>query len=116
MDGGYENIHITNSLNAQTSVKSDPPTVPQFPKKVKYSKRIPPPELPKLQGDYAFLGNYRKLKAIHYSIYNNTNKSIIIGCLACNNQRVDYKVTQNLVSELDYSPTRHSLHYGLHRV
>ena len=63
IDSRYEKVNITDSLTAETSIKSklSPPTVPRFPKKFKHSKKIPLPELPKLQGDYAFLGNYKKL-------------------------------------------------------
>ena len=67
MDSRYENVNITDSLTTEIcnkEIKSNPPTVPRFPRKFKYSKRLPPPELPKLQGNYAFLGNYKKLKAI----------------------------------------------------
>ena len=66
IDSRYEKINITNSLTTETSIKSklSPPTVPRLPKKFKYSKKIPPPELPKLQGNYAFMGNYKKLATV----------------------------------------------------
>ena len=65
MENRYENVNITDSMTTETPSKEEkttPPVVPRLPKKFKYSKRIPPPELPKIQGDYGFLGNYRKLK------------------------------------------------------
>ena len=82
VDSRYDNVHITDSLTTDTYIK-DPPTVPQFPKKFKYSKKIPPPESSKLQNDYGFLGNYKRLKIIpsllmqdqisetHFDIYDD---------------------------------------------
>ena len=92
MDSRYENVNITDSLTTETSIKengSNPPTVPRFPRKFKYSKKVPPPELPKLQGDYAFLGNYKRLKATtsvlvpdqisetYFDIYDNTVNGVL---------------------------------------
>ena len=64
MESGYAHVEITDSLPIQTSIKSNPPTIPRLPKKFRYSKKIPVPELPKLQEEYAFLGNYIKLETI----------------------------------------------------
>ena len=82
VDSRYDNVHITDSLTTDTYIKG-PPSVPQFPKKFKYSKKVPPPESSKLQGDYGFLGNYKRLKIIpsllmqdqisetHFDIYDD---------------------------------------------
>ena len=81
IDSRYESMNMTCSRTAENSIKEVPPTVPRFPKKFKYSKRIPPPKIPKLQGDYAFLGIYKATTSVlvpdqtsetYFDIYDDT--------------------------------------------